>query len=148
MYIYNVYILYIFFHYGLSQESEYSSPCYTVLECVVTQLCLTLGYPRTVAHKAPLSVGLSRQEYWSGLLFPSLGNLTSIIPSAKSDSFISCHPIRVGIFGTALCASIDLVCLWKKVSSGSLYTAILWLEFHFLLKWSFLKSHHYKLQCH
>jgi len=27
--------------------------------------------PRTVAHQAPLSVGLSRQEYWSGLLFPS-----------------------------------------------------------------------------
>ena len=24
----------------------------------------------TVAHKAPLSVGFSRQEYWSGLLFP------------------------------------------------------------------------------
>ena len=98
---------------------------------------------RTIAHQAPLSMGLSRQEYWSGLLFPSLGDLTSIIPSAKSDSFISCHPIRVGIFGTALCASIDLVCLWKKVSSGSLYTAILWLEFHFLLKWSFLKSHHF-----
>ena len=29
---------------------------------------------RTIAHQAPLSMGLSRQEYWSGLLFPSLGN--------------------------------------------------------------------------
>ena len=25
----------------------------------------------TVAYQAPLSVGFSRQEYWSGLLFPS-----------------------------------------------------------------------------
>ena len=25
----------------------------------------------TVAHNAPLSMGFSRQEYWSGLLFPS-----------------------------------------------------------------------------
>ena len=25
----------------------------------------------TVAHQAPLSMGFSRQEYWSGLLFPS-----------------------------------------------------------------------------
>ena len=95
----------------------------------------------TVAHQSPLSIEISRQEYWNGLLFPSLGDLTSIIPSAKSDSFISYHYIRLGIFGTVLHARIDLVCLWEKVSSGSLYTAILWLEFHFLLKWRFLKSH-------
>ena len=31
--------------------------------------------PRTVAHKAPLSMGFSRQEYWSGLPFPSPGDL-------------------------------------------------------------------------
>ena len=29
----------------------------------------------TVAYKAPLSMGFSRQEYWSGLPFPSLGGL-------------------------------------------------------------------------
>ena len=29
----------------------------------------------TVAHQAPLSMGFSRQEYWSGLLFPSPGDL-------------------------------------------------------------------------
>ena len=26
-------------------------------------------------HQAPLSMGFSRQEYWSGLLFPSPGDL-------------------------------------------------------------------------
>ena len=31
--------------------------------------------PRTVANQAPLSTGFSRQEYWSGLPFPSSGDL-------------------------------------------------------------------------
>ena len=31
------------------------------------QLCVT---PWTAAHKAPLSTGFSRQEYWSGVPFP------------------------------------------------------------------------------
>ena len=32
------------------------------------QLCAT---PQTAAHQAPLSLGFSRQEHWSGLTFPS-----------------------------------------------------------------------------
>ena len=35
--------------------------------------CLTLREPMTVACQAPLSFGFSRQEYWSELLFSSLG---------------------------------------------------------------------------
>ena len=31
--------------------------------------------PRAVARQAPLSMGFSRQEHWSGLLFPSPGDL-------------------------------------------------------------------------
>ena len=31
--------------------------------------------PWTVAHQAPLSMGFSRQEYWSGLLWPPPGYL-------------------------------------------------------------------------
>ena len=30
--------------------------------------------PRTVAHQAPLSMEFSRQEYWSGLPFPTSGS--------------------------------------------------------------------------
>ena len=37
--------------------------------------CPTLAIPCTVACQAPLSMGFSRQEYWSGLPFPSLGEL-------------------------------------------------------------------------
>ena len=31
--------------------------------------------PWSVAYQAPLSMGFSRQEYWSGLPFPSPGDL-------------------------------------------------------------------------
>ena len=31
--------------------------------------------PWIVAHQSPLSMGFSRQEYWSGLPFPSSGDL-------------------------------------------------------------------------
>ena len=41
----------------------------------VAQSCLTLCDPWTVAHQAPQSMAFSRQEYWSGLPFPSPGDL-------------------------------------------------------------------------
>ena len=37
----------------------------------VAQLCPTFVTPWTVARQAPLSMEFSRQEYWSGLPFPS-----------------------------------------------------------------------------
>ena len=40
--------------------------------------------PWTVAHQAPLSMGFSRQEYWSGLPFPSPGDLPN--PGIKPGS--------------------------------------------------------------
>ena len=33
------------------------------------KFCLTLATPWTVANQAPLTLGFSRQEYWSGLHF-------------------------------------------------------------------------------
>ena len=45
--------------------------CLIVCCCSVAKLCLTLCNPWTVAHQPPLSMGFSRQEYWSGLPFPS-----------------------------------------------------------------------------
>ena len=33
-----------------------------------------LATPWTTAHQAPPSMGFSRQEYWSGVPLPSLGN--------------------------------------------------------------------------
>ena len=40
--------------------------------------------PWTVAHQAPLSMGFSRQEYWSGLPYPSPGDLP--VPGVESES--------------------------------------------------------------
>ena len=42
---------------------------------LVAKFCLILATLWTVACQAPLSMGFSRQEYWSGLLFPSPGDL-------------------------------------------------------------------------
>ena len=42
---------------------------------LVTRSCLTPVAPGTVSHQAPLSMGFSRQEYWSGLPFPFPGGL-------------------------------------------------------------------------
>ena len=49
---------------------------YIYLLCgLVTNSCWTLVILWTVACQAPLSMGISRQEYWCCLLFPSPGNL-------------------------------------------------------------------------
>ena len=54
-------------------------PCPLYLECMYVlscfshvQLFVTLW---TIAHQVPLSMGFSRQEYWSGLLCPPPGDL-------------------------------------------------------------------------
>ena len=44
------------------------------VKVLLSRLCLTLWDPwRTIARHAPLSIGFSRQEYWSGLPVPSPG---------------------------------------------------------------------------
>ena len=43
------------------------------------------------ARRVPLSMGFSRQEYWSGLPFPSPGDLPDpgIEPGSQADSLLS-----------------------------------------------------------
>ena len=56
--------------------------------------------PWTVAHGAPLSMGFSRQEYWSGLPFPPPGALphpgieheTPVSSALQADSLPLSHP--------------------------------------------------------
>ena len=60
---------------------------------LVTKSCLTVVTPWTVARQAPLSMGFSRQEYWSGLPFPSPGDLPnpgieSMSPALQADSLL------------------------------------------------------------
>ena len=50
--------------------------CVCACACAVTQSWFFVT-PWTAAHQAPLSMGFSRQEYWSGLPFPSPGDLSN-----------------------------------------------------------------------
>ena len=52
--------------------------------------------PWTVAHQAPLSMGFSRQEYWSGLPCPPPGDL----PDLGIDPTSSVSPALAGGFFT------------------------------------------------
>ena len=45
------------------------------MKVLVVQSCPTLCEAWTIAHQAPLSMGFSRQGYWSGLSFVSPGDL-------------------------------------------------------------------------
>ena len=61
---------------------------------LVAKLCPTLATPWTVACQATLSMGFSRQEYWSGLPFPSPGDLPDLgikprSPALQADSLLT-----------------------------------------------------------
>ena len=60
--------------------------------------------PWTLAHQCPLSMGFPRQEYWSGLPFPSPGDLLDPgteprSPALQADALPSEPP------GSFLCAN-------------------------------------------
>ena len=61
----------------LTSHMKSKNGCVSLAECVLScfscvWLFVTLW---TIAHQVPLSMGFSRQEYWSGLPFPSPGDL-------------------------------------------------------------------------
>ena len=71
--------------------------------CVCMPSCFSHVHPFAilwiVSHQAPLSMIFSRQEYWSGLPFPSPGNLpnprtkpTSLMSSALIGRFLTMSP--------------------------------------------------------
>ena len=64
--------------------------------CLVAHLYLFVTL-WTVAHQAPLSMGFCRQEYWSGLSFPSPGDLPDpgiepVSPALAGEFFITEPP--------------------------------------------------------
>ena len=54
------------------------------LLCISCSVVSDSATPGTAARQAPLSIGFSRQEYWSKLPFPPLGNLPG--PGIKPES--------------------------------------------------------------
>ena len=62
-------------------------------------LSLILRDPVDIAHQAPLSLGSSRQEHWSGWPFPSPGilpdpgiELSSLVSPALAGKFFTTEP--------------------------------------------------------
>ena len=65
-------------HPGISAGdplSRHHGPCSEYCEVKSLSRVQLFATPWTVAHQAPLSMGFSRQEYWSGVPFPSPGDL-------------------------------------------------------------------------
>ena len=70
--------------------------CVAVSHSVVSHTSAT---PWTVAHQAPLTMGFSRQEYWSGLLCPPPGDIPhpgieprSLMSPALAGGFFTTEP--------------------------------------------------------
>ena len=71
---------------------------------------LLFATPWTVAYQAPPSMGFSRQEYWSGLPFPSPGGLPDPgieprSPTLEADALTSEPP------GKTLLSKLVYVCM-------------------------------------
>ena len=87
------------------------------MKVLFVQLCLTLCDPMDSLHQAPLSMEFSRQEHWSGVPFPPLGDLHN--PGAKPRSshiagkFFTVWATREAISG--LVTSVEnLVLKWNR----------------------------------
>ena len=78
------------------------------------QLCLTLATLWTVAHQALLSMGFSKQEYWSGLPCPPLGDFHN--PEMEPVSLAS--PALVCRFFTARTSQVVLAVKNSRAKAG------------------------------
>ena len=72
--------------------------CLCVCVCTHDQSCPTFRTPWTIAHQVSLSMGLPRQERWSGLPFPTPRDLPN--PGIKPVFFVS--PALAGKFFTTV----------------------------------------------
>ena len=100
---------------------------------ILTRTCLLSRFgrvrlfvaPWTVARQAPLSMGFSRQEYWSGLPFPSLGDLpdpgtepTSLMSPALAGGFFSGCKLVKGLWSIQTapgCPAAKKISLWAQL---------------------------------
>ena len=98
--------------------------------------------PWTVAHQAPLSMGFSGQEHWSGLPCPPPGDLpspgvepASLVSSALAGRFFTPAPPGKPIprEATSEFALSYLLCLHSRRLSNALF----WDSFYFLFFWFF-----------
>ena len=93
-----VFVSSFIFPYPLSLPLPSFPPSFVFKRKVKSLSCVRLfGIPWTVGCQAPLSMAFPRQEYWSGLLFPSPGDLPDPgielgSPALQADSLSSEAP--------------------------------------------------------
>ena len=63
-----------------------------IVVLVAQSLSDYFAIPWTVAHQAPLSMGFSGQEYWSGFPFPPPGDLPDPTSLAITGKFFTTEP--------------------------------------------------------
>ena len=80
---------------------------------------------RTAAYQAPLSMGFSRQEYWSGvpLSSPSHVWLVIVLDSAGWEEEEKCRLLH-GAFALCALPLLILSCYWPKGDSKKLFSKI------------------------
>ena len=106
----------------------------------------------TVACQAPLSVRFSRQEYWSGLPFPSPGDLLD--PAIEPVSWVFCigrwilyhwatwETWSKGICFNSMWSRNECSCLFKIPSPPQLFLLITWsLFWHWAILLFYLSGH-------
>ena len=75
----------------------------------------------TVAHQAPLSMGFSRQEYWSGLPYPPPGDLP--YPGTEPRSLLS--PVLAGRFFSTSTTLVVFMILFSSVKASFSFFSVL-----------------------
>ena len=105
-------------------------PSYENASCSVVSN--SFSTPWTIASQAPLSMKFSRQEYWSGLPFPSPGDLPNpgtepTSPALQADSLSSEPPEKPNVLSMFIVKII-----FVQVIADNLAICLLWAFFHFL----------------
>ena len=79
-------VAYLCMPQGEAQFFEHSEHLLTFVECVCVSHSVVFNSATlwTLARQVPLSMGFPRQEYWSGLSFPSPGDLPNTGIEARS----------------------------------------------------------------
>ena len=70
------------------KETFFKTTCVCVCVCVSVCIHSSRATPLTVALQTPLSMGFPRQEYWSGLLVPTPGDLPDKLGNSKMNSIL------------------------------------------------------------
>ena len=96
--------------------------CVCVCVCVCARArtralsCVQLCNPMDCSRQAPLSMEFSRQEYWSGLPFPTHGDLSN--PGIKPECFAS--PALAGRFFTTSAAGSLFVFFYEQEEKATI----------------------------